>query len=59
MWLLFPLLAVVILVIFLALPVQAGLGYLTVIIWIAFMLYLVFYHKDPVAQALQKIDRRR
>lgn len=56
LWLLFPLLAVVILVIFLALPLQAALGYLIVIAWVAFMLYLVFYRKDPVAQALQKLS---
>jgi hypothetical protein len=58
LWLLFPLIAVVILVIFLALPVQAALGYLAVIAWIAFMLYLVFYRGDPVTQALQKMDRK-
>ncbi len=54
LWLLFPILAVVILVVFLALPVQAALGYLAVIAWITFILYLVFYRKDTVAQALQK-----
>lgn len=58
LWLLFPLLAVVIVVVFLALPVQSAIGYLVVIAWIAFMLYIIFYRKDRVSQAVEKLDRK-
>ncbi len=56
MWLLFPLLGLVALVLTLALPAQAIWGYLVVLAWVAFMLYLIFYRKDPVARAIHTMN---
>ncbi|MFQ5826014.1 MAG: hypothetical protein ACE5IA_01535 [Dehalococcoidia bacterium] len=57
LWLLFPLLAVIALAIILYLPLGAGLGYLAVLGWTAFLLYFIFYRKDAVSQALGKMDK--
>ncbi len=58
LWLLFLLLGVVILVIFLALPVQAALGYLAVIVWIGLMLYIIFYQKERVSESVSLFSSR-
>ena len=56
LWVLFLLLAAVGLTVGIALPLRAALGYLAVLIWVGFMLYLIFYRSDPVARALQEVD---
>jgi len=54
--LLFVLLAVVAGVIFLAAPFWVAVGYLLVLAWSAFLLYLIFYRPDPVSQAVAELQ---
>lgn len=58
LWLLFPLLAAVAVAIGAALPATAAAGYVAVIAWVAFMLYLIFYRKDRVSRYLDKLSER-
>lgn len=51
MGLLFVLLGVIAVIIFLAAPFWTAIGYLVVLAWIAFLLYLIFYRSDSVSQA--------
>lgn len=57
--LLFVLLAAVGLAIGLVLPAGAVAGYLAVLAWVAIILYLIFYGKDPVSRGLENLNRRR
>lgn len=59
LWLLFPLLALFLLIILAAVPLQAFVGYAVVIAWISFMLYVIFYRGEPVSEAIQKLDAKR
>lgn len=63
MGLLFVLLAVIAVLIFLAAPFWAAVGYLVVLAWTAWMLYLIFYRADHVSRALAElqddVERRR
>lgn len=52
MTLLFILLAVIAGIIFLAAPFWAAVDYLVVLVWSAFLLYLIFYRPDPVSRAV-------
>lgn len=54
MGLLFILLAVVAGLIFLTAPFWTAVGYLVVLSWSAFMLYLIFYRSDPVSRAVAR-----
>ena len=51
---LFVLLGAVAVVFFLVLPVVTAVGYLAALLWIAFLLYLVFYRPDPISQAIDE-----
>ena len=57
MRLLFVLLAVVAVLIFLAEPFWVAAGYLVVLAWRAFLLYLIFYRPDPVSEAVAPFQR--
>lgn len=59
LWLIFVLLAGVGLAIGLVLPPSAIAGYLAVLAWIAFLLYLIFYRKDPVSWGLENLYSNR
>ena len=52
MTLLFILLAVIAAIIFLAVPFWVAVGYLAVLAWSAFLLYLIFFRPDPVSQSV-------
>lgn len=52
MTLLFILLALIAGIIFLSLSFGAAIGYLVVLVWSAFLLYLIFYRPDPVSRAV-------
>ena len=54
MELLFVLLAVVAGLIFLTTPFWTAAGYLVVLAWSALLLYLIFYHPDPVSRAVAR-----
>lgn len=56
MRLLFVLLAVVAGVIFLTAPFWVAVGYLVVLAWSAFMLYLIFYRPDAVSRAVTELQ---
>ena len=58
LWLLFPLLAAVAVVIGVALPAKAIGGYVAVIAWVAFMLYLIFYRKETVSRSVDDLNRQ-
>ena len=51
---LFVLLGVVAVIFFLVLPGTTAVGYLVALIWIAFLLYLVFYRPDPISRAVDE-----
>ena len=53
MGLLFVLLAVVAGAIFLTAPFRVAVGYLIVLAWNGFLLYLIFYRPDPLSQILK------
>ncbi len=55
MRLLFVLLAVIAVLIFLAQPFWVAVGYLVVLAWSAFLLYLIFYRPDPVSEAVAQL----
>ncbi len=59
MGLLFVSLAVVAGLIFLAVPFGVAVGYLVVLAWSAYLLYLIFYRSDPVSQAVAHRLRER
>jgi hypothetical protein len=54
---LFLLLAIVGAIILTSLPLAAGLGYLAVLAWVAYLLQLLFIQKDAVSQALSELRR--
>lgn len=58
MGLLFAVLAVIAVLIFVALPFWAGVGYLVVLAWSAFLLYLIFYKPDLVSKSIVELDTR-
>lgn len=51
MGLLFALLGIIAAIIFLVASLWTAIGYLVVLAWIAFLLYLIFYRPDPVSRA--------
>lgn len=59
MTLLFILLAVIAALIFLAAPFWTAVGYLVVLAWSAFLLYLIFYRSDPISRAVADHDGGR
>jgi hypothetical protein len=50
---LFILLAVIAGIIFLAAPFWVAMGYLVVLVWSAFLLYLIFYRPDPISRTVE------
>ncbi|MFQ5858073.1 MAG: hypothetical protein ACE5LU_20910 [Anaerolineae bacterium] len=56
MRLLFVLLVVVAGAIFLTAPFWVAVGYLVVLAWSAFLLYLIFYRPDPVSKAVAQFQ---
>jgi fatty acid desaturase len=54
---LFVLLAVVALTIFLTAPVWFAVGNLIVLVWIATMLYLIFYRQDPISKRAEALGK--
>jgi hypothetical protein len=50
--LLFVLLTLIVVITFLTLPLGASIGYVAVILWIIFLLYLIFYTSDEVSSAI-------
>lgn len=51
---LFILLGVIAVIFFLTLPGGTAVGYLAALIWIAFLLYLVFYRPDPISRTIDE-----
>jgi hypothetical protein len=53
---LFALLAVIAVAVFLTAPLVMAVGLVIVLIWTAFLLYLIFYRADPVSRAVTELQ---
>lgn len=55
LWLFFPIIILIGIIISLILPLQAGIGYVIILLWIIFLIYLIFYKKDKVSEKIEKL----
>lgn len=55
LWLFFPIIILIGIIISLILPLQASIGYVIILLWIIFLIYLIFYKKDEVSEKIEKL----